>query len=116
MSVHPWHDAVSGRDVLVVIYALGVLAALYLGRDMGAEQERARAQQAHSLCSEVRGAQRQMAEQQRATAAAVAAARDEAAETGRACTEVAETCAVPGVWLDVGVLPLGRPGPDVVRR
>ena len=49
MSVHPWHDAVSGRDVLVVIYALGVLAALHLGRDMGAEQERARAQQAQRV-------------------------------------------------------------------
>ena len=38
------------------------------------------------------------------------------AEVGRACREVAETCAVPGVWLDVGVLPLGRPEVEVVRR
>ena len=116
MSVHPRHEAVGGRDVLVIIYALGVLAALYLGRDLGVEQERARSQQAYALCSEVRGVQRQMAEQQRAAAIAAQAARADVGEVGRACTEVAETCAVPGVWLDVGVLPLGRPGPDVVRR
>ena len=116
MSVHPRHEAVGGRDVLVIIYALGVLAALYLGRDLGVEQARARSQQAYALCSEVRGVQRQMAEQQRAAAIAAQAARADVGEVGRACAEVAETCAVPGVWLDVGVLPLGRPGPDVVRR
>ena len=102
----------TGRDLVGVIYACGVLAALYLGRDLGAEQERHRAQQAQALCSEVRGGQHQLAEQQRATAAAVQAAvrsaRDDVGEVGRACAEVAETCAVPGWWMDVEVVPLPR--------
>ncbi len=102
----------TGRDVLGLIYALGVLAALFLGRDLGAEQERARAQQAQALCFEVRDGQHQLAEQQRTTAAAVQeavrGARDDVGEVGRACAEVAETCAVPGWWLDVEVVPLPR--------
>lgn len=110
----------TGRDLVGVIYAIGVIAALFLGRDLGAEQERARAQQAQSLCDEVRGGQYQLAEQQRATAAAVQAAvrsaRDDVGEVGRACAEVAETCAVPGWWMDVEVVPLPRLAEGRVRR
>lgn len=102
----------TGRDLVGIIYAAGVLAALYLGRDLGAEQERARAQQAQALCGEVRGSQHQLAEQQRATAAAVQAAvrsaRDDVGEVGRACADVAKTCAVPGWWMNVEVVPLPR--------
>lgn len=110
----------TGRDLVGLIYAIGVLAALFLGRDLGAEQERARAQQAQSLCSEVRAGQYQLAAQQRATAgdvqAAVRSARDDVGEVGRACAEVAETCAVPGWWMDVEVVPLPRLAEGAVRR
>ena len=112
------------RELGIVLAACAVLAAYGLGRAYGRDEAAAQAQQAAAMCRESLDAEvvtrRTIARRQDGTRAAVndalRAVRDDVAEVGRACREVAETCAVPGVWLDVGVLPLGRPEVEVVRR
>ena len=111
-------------EMAVALALLVALAAYSLGRAYGRDEAAAQAQQAAAMCRESLDAEvvtrRTIARRHDGTRRvlddALRSVRDDVAEVGRACREVAETCAVPGVWLDVGVLPLGRPEVEVVRR
>jgi endonuclease YncB( thermonuclease family) len=107
-----------------VAAAVVVFCAVHLGRVLGYEEAAAQAQQAAAMCRESLDAEvvtrrtlaRRQDEVRLALADAVERARSDVGDAARACAEVARTCAVPGVWMDLGVLPLGQPEIAEVTR
>ena len=99
---------------------VAVYAAVGLGRQLGVEEaradaatdRRARVEEARLYgrqCAAIEGVLRDVVRAQAATT------RGDVARVAEACAAVAETCAVPGWWMQLDVVPLPRLAAGEVR-